>query len=138
MRMAKNTFILVIACLFLLPSPVHAYGEGRGALALTQEDNGKTINGRVGQILVLTLEENPTTGYNWEMMDTNSNILSLKVSKYEQDDALRSRGLFGAGGKHIYVFKLSYVGTTQLQLIYKRPWEPEGIQNFSVIVDVAP
>jgi len=135
-RLTAGMALLLIG--LFAPSVGHAYGESSTALALTREDDGKTINGHVGQTLVLTLQENPTTGFRWDLMGTNSGIISLQLSKYTQDQIPQRRGIVGAGGQRVYVFKLNSTGTTNLELFYKRPWEPVSVDRFSVILDVAP
>ena len=54
------------------------------ALDITQSDNGKIINVSQGDIVVIKLAENPTTGYSWqfEINPENQNIINVISSKY--------------------------------------------------------
>jgi len=93
------------------------------------------IEVKVGQEFNITLESNPTTGYQWQLAkEVNGTILQFVGSEYKPSDS----GLLGAGGKEIWTFKAMSSGTTKISMKYVRPWEmdvpPIKEQTFGIIV----
>jgi inhibitor of cysteine peptidase len=97
-------------------------------------DNGSQVSLAQGQILVVTLESNPTTGYSWQADGLAGDVLQ-QVGEAEfqaQSD------LLGAPGVEILRFQATGSGQVELKLVYHRPWE-QGVaplQTFSVQVTV--
>lgn len=90
---------------------------------------------RVGQEFNITLESNPTTGYQWQLAkQLNETILEFIGSEYKPSES----GLIGAGGTEVWTFKAVNSGTTEISLKYVRPWEtdvpPIQEQNIGIIV----
>ena len=105
--------------------------------ALTEADNGKTVNLNVGEMLVVRLASNPSTGYSWETKGLNTQILEqVGDAVFESPDT--PPDLVGAGGTMVLTFKALQPGTTTLTLVYHRPWETDvaPLQTFSVTVTV--
>ena len=104
---------------------------------VNDNDNGGQVTLRQGQILAVTLESNPTTGYSWYMVEKQDSILEkfgdTLYFPSEQDD-----GTVGAGGWEILYFKSINIGQETLELIYRRSWETdvEPIKTFSIDVVV--
>lgn len=103
-------------------------------VALDAGDNGSQITLREGQLLVVQLEGNPSTGYTWEPAEFEEGTLSQvgEVQFKSESD------LPGAGGMLTLRFKAVQAGQTTLNLAYLRPWE-EGVdplETFSVEVIV--
>jgi inhibitor of cysteine peptidase len=69
------------------------------------------------------LDSNPTTGFSWRVLSFDSTILQMKKEEFLADKSAEDR--VGAGGKQIFKFKTIANGTTDLQLIYQRPWEKD-------------
>lgn len=74
---------------------------------------------------VVTLPSNPTTGFQWQVVNFDKNLLILSNSTYENPKTK----LIGAGGQMHFTFALqkgkSYPESTVIVLKYARPWEPE-------------
>ena len=72
---------------------------------------------------VITLEANPTTGYQWSVVSFDKDLLTLSSSYYQGPDSK----LIGAGGHMLFTFTLNkekaYPKTTDLFFSYARPWE---------------
>jgi inhibitor of cysteine peptidase len=105
--------------------------------ALTEADNGKTVNLNVGEMLVVRLASNPSTGYSWETKGLNTQILEqVGDAVFESPDT--PPDLVGAGGTLVLTFKALEPGTTTLTLVYHRSWETDvaPLQTFSVTVAV--
>jgi predicted outer membrane repeat protein len=114
-----------------------SYSDIPGVVNVNDDDNGSQVTLRQGQILAVTLESNPTTGYSWAPLEKENSIFELFGDPIylpaEQDD-----GTVGSGGWEIYYFKSISAGQETLELIYRRPWETdaEPAKTFSIDVTV--
>ncbi len=93
-------------------------------ITLTDQENGKNITLKTGQILTIRLEANPTTGYAWELGEVDSAILQQAGNAFTP--APQGTERVGAGGIEEWRFQAVGVGTTTLVLNYRRPWEQES------------
>lgn len=103
---------------------------------LSAADDGRQIEMEVGQMLVVVLEANPSTGYRWDWVPSETGVFEQSgEADFEQGD---TKGLVGAAERQILRFKTMQAGTAELELVYHRPWEkdakPEGV--FAVTVTV--
>ena len=91
-----------------------------------------------GQLLILTLETNPTTGYSWQLGEFDEAVLKLELYKYVPREHVA--GQMGVGGEAIWYFQAQSPGTTILHLEYTRSWEEdvEPAKTFTVRVVVRP
>jgi len=71
--------------------------------------------------LTLTLDENPTTGYNWAYTMAPEGILALDHDAFFSSQT--SANVVGAGGQHTWTFKVLTMGCVRLTFRYYRPWE---------------
>jgi inhibitor of cysteine peptidase len=92
---------------------------------ITEADNGNTIYVKEGQTFILKLNENPSTGYSWEL--SLSKGLGLLSDKYYSPESSKNSGklVIGASGYHSWEIKAVDKGSQQINGIYKRSWEPE-------------
>ena len=99
-------------------------------ILITQDDQGRTFEANQGDLIVIRLEENPTTGYEWEM----SPVLELLDSDYSPDPGI----LMGRGGTRTLRFRAKSSGSEQIQLRLRRPWDPVdvAIEHFDVKIGV--
>lgn len=99
----------------------------------TEDNNTSAIWALKGDTLVISLKENPTTGYSWNV--SASPGLSLVDDKYVQDPA--AEGMVGAGGVHNWTFEVVEEGTQNISAVYKRPWEDitGSEETFELIVN---
>lgn len=72
-------------------------------------------------LLTVTLEENPTTGYMWNHTFDKEGILELQNDDYTP--TATSDKVVGSGGNHSWIFKGIAEGKTVLTFKYYRPWE---------------
>jgi len=101
---------------------------------VTEAENGKSISLKNGEIFILQLRENPSTGYSWELnVSEGLNILS---DGYAQDKA--PEGEVGVPGTHSWTIEAVSQGSQQVNGIYRRPWEnTTGTEdNFTLNVEV--
>jgi predicted secreted protein len=54
-------------------APRHAE---HGASTLTQPDDGKTVDLRAGQTVVVVLDSNHENGFNWVLLDSKANVIA--------------------------------------------------------------
>ncbi len=99
-------------------------------------DSGSQVEVKKGQTLVISLESNPTTGYGWEVMKINDSMLEqMGEAEFKTSP---SHDVVGAGGVEVFRFQIKEVGTTYLELGYRRFWEedvaPLMIYSLSIVV----
>lgn len=108
--------------------------RGPAPLELGQDFSGKRVELKPGQTLVITLDSNPSTGYDWGVGKQNTELLSLEEDAYVPPENAR----IGQGGTHRFVFKALKQGSDVLELAYYRPWE--GVEKaadwFQLIVEI--
>lgn len=102
-------------------------------MELTEKDSGSRRTVRVGEDIVVTLPENPTTGYRWAA-DVDTSALSQTDDRYTGGTTPR-----GAGGLRRLTFTALRAGTVHVHLVKKRAWEKDdGGEQFTVDLTVEP
>lgn len=92
-----------------------------GEIRLGVQDEGGQVELKEGQVLVISLESNPSTGYGWEVEEADETILR-QTGRIEFEPESH---LLGAPGKQILRFEAVAAGQTTLRLVYRRPWEKD-------------
>lgn len=94
----------------------------------------KVIKVRQGEVFKIILKANHSTGYSWQW--ENNTDRSIVDSVY-MDYVLSSKAITGSGGNEIWEFKAKRKGEQKLIMIYKRPWEKDGIiEKKEILVEV--
>ncbi len=106
------------AFVFLALSVIIAGGAAAARLSFGESDNGKTVSAFPGDTIVLSLSENPSTGYRWEM--ETSGCIALVASSYTPSDT----GRIGAPGTRVWRFMVNGTGPGEISAVYRRPWMP--------------
>ena len=114
--MVRRTLFLIVIVFFLFPMTSCGFTQTK----FTAIDNGDTVFVKVGNQFVVALDGNPSTGYTWEVEDLDTNIIQ-QVGKTSFKS--NNTGLVGAGGTLTLTFRVLKAGTTNLVLVYHRPWE---------------
>ena len=102
-------------------------------IKLTKNDNGKTVEARVGESVVIELPENPTTGYLWTLnVKEETGTASLSNSRYT---APKQSGI-GGGGTRMFTVKVQSSGIVTVDMKLRRQWEPEStaIDRFNTVI----
>lgn len=86
----------------------------------TADVNVTNMTVPLGEIVTITLTENPTTGYTWNA--TNSTGLEIISDNYTADDV--PAGMVGSGGIHAWMAKAVETGNQTFSAILMRSWEP--------------
>jgi predicted secreted protein len=82
-----------------------------------------------GESFAVQLEENPTTGFGWELLPYDREVVSLRRDEFRAGDAVRA----GSGGRHLWVFEALAPGRGTLRWAYRRSWERQStIKEFSL------
>jgi putative hemolysin/predicted secreted protein len=93
--------------------------EGKKMVTLTEANDGKTEDIAQGTRFAVQLEENPTTGFQWNA--TVSPGLEIQSSEYQMNKA--AEGMVGVGGTRTWVIVAKDLGTQKFSATYKRSWE---------------
>lgn len=99
------------------------------------EADGQTIELDSGSTLVVTLESNPTTGYNW-VISQKSNTPGLTLVSNQYQPAETGQKLVGSGGVQIFTFSAESSSSNTLALDYQREWEKKPIESFEVKISI--
>ena len=116
------TFIkkICLIALIFLSFPACVFSE---PLELTDKDSGKEFSLPLNKSVVITLPENPTTGYSWQFT-TDSRQQNL-ISDLREESLPPHTDLVGAGGKKQITFKTQAKGMVKIRGFYARPWEKD-------------
>ena len=108
-----------------------------GTVEVTAANNGQTVKAGVGNLVRVTLESNPSTGYNWELRDFEYGAADF----YGSDVVARKGGnvLVGAPGDTVITLQAVKPGAQTITIVYRRPWEaPDQVAaTFSFQLEVA-
>ncbi|MFQ5859664.1 MAG: protease inhibitor I42 family protein, partial [Anaerolineae bacterium] len=74
------------------------------------------------QRLIVTLKSNPTTGYDWQVTEVDANVIRPARQDFKPAS---DPGRVGAPGQTVHEFEAVGTGTTNLRLVYVRPWEKD-------------
>ncbi len=107
------------------------------AVTLGAEDDGSEVELAAGQVLEVTLESNPTTGYSWQVSEVDRAVLAQVGEAEFQEAPIEGEQMVGAGGVETLRFTAG-PGETTLTLEYRRPWEKDvdPLETFTVQVMV--
>ena len=104
-----------------------------GGRTISASDHQEQVELQEGQTLSVSLEGNPTTGYTWETLEIDEQVLR----QIGQPAFTPASDALGAPGTQVIRFRAVGQGRTTLRLVYHRPWEDaEPERTFSVEVIV--
>ena len=130
--------LLLFVTLLLVACAATKSSMPEKAVVLIKQDKDKMLNVAVGKSFVITLDENPTTGYVWAVEEQPESLVLLQSSDYVSDappDKPDRPMIVGAGGKRTFTFVAHKSGTTTLKLKHWRSWEGDAsiVDTFSVL-----
>ncbi len=102
-------------------------------LILDERSDGDTVRVRVNQELEVRLQENPTAGFRWRVVQTGSPVCTLLGHGFDPGaDAP------GQTGNHSWKFRVTSAGTAIIKLVYCRTWEDAdaGARSFALTLNV--
>jgi len=104
--------------LILALGAVRGCTRGAAMIELNEEAAGRPVAAAVGERIRVTLPENRTTGYRWQVGGDCAGILAQ-----EEDQATAGSGQPGAGGTRVWVFAAKTEGRCELRFESARAWE---------------
>jgi inhibitor of cysteine peptidase len=140
-RLIVCPLVLMLGVVLLLLSggkvTSHGAETGRGqvsTITLTRADSGKVVEARVGDTLVVRLEENPATGYRWTIEKIDEEVIVLHQVEFVPS---HSAGM-GGGGQRRWTFTAQKAGMVTLELKLWRTWEGDASisERFTVTLHV--
>lgn len=106
-------------------------------IRVTSGDANKEIAAKVGEIIVIELDGNATTGYAWvERPGRSDSVLESAGNEYKPREM--PVGMVGGPGKSFFRYLVKAPGKTELVFGYSRPWEPQTVppaQLFNVKIN---
>jgi predicted secreted protein len=98
-----------------------ASGSGSGqTIKLSPDPKGSTsVEAKVGDTVVVSVEANVTTGYAWTF--TAGDTFTIEKSEYAPDP--NPDQLAGKGGHQVVTLKVTKAGESDLKGTYARSWE---------------
>jgi inhibitor of cysteine peptidase len=102
-------------------------------IQIDESYRGREVTLAVGEDLEITLAENRSTGFQWDLTTKPEPSCTLIM-----DESQGAAGPPGKGGSHRWHFRAVRQGTGVIELEYRRPWEndpqPTRTVKFSVRV----
>ncbi|MHC1782055.1 MAG: protease inhibitor I42 family protein [Anaerolineaceae bacterium] len=117
--------LLLLSGLLLLQTACTGANPGSASKTIVLKQEGGQFTARPGDILEITLEANPSTGYIWEVDPLDEKILQLDGEPETRSGA--NANLVGAPVTQTFRFKAVAPGQATLTISYRRPWE-KGIE----------
>ena len=101
------------------------------AMKLNENDSGKTVEIGVGDEFHVILPGNPATGYAWELIPLDLNVLSRVKTEF-----FANNKMMGAGGVEVITLHAVAAGKSEVKLIYHRSFEHNvaPLKTFEVTV----
>jgi inhibitor of cysteine peptidase len=132
--MAMKTTINALMILTLLAVSLAACQSSNRSTKLSEQDAGKTITLNTEDTLIIELDGNITTGFDWIPAPQDPVLLDL----LGESNVTPESDLLGAPGKIVLQFQAVAPGETVLHLDYKRSWETDvaAEKSFEVTVVV--
>jgi inhibitor of cysteine peptidase len=133
-NMKASSIYTTIGCLFVgfgLWCPV--YARRPKMIQVDRSYNERAVTLAVGELVEISLAENRTTGFRWDLKVKPEPACALVESTFEP-----ATGPPGKGGTHRWQFQAVRSGTGEIELEYRRTWEhdtPPG-QTFKLSIRV--
>ena len=101
---------------------------------ISENDNGSVIEVHPGESLQISLAENATTGYRWEINRYDEDHFEALSS----DSSYPNSGVVGSGGRAIFTFQAKRAGYGEIVLKHRRSWEKDQppLAEFRIRVQV--
>jgi inhibitor of cysteine peptidase len=135
-RFPLLALLVIAAALVLLPVALVIWPEDDASnrYMLSGADNGATVSVTAGEEIIIHLDSNATTGYEWAVAGLDDTLLRYLGTDYDAPED----GLVGQGGTQELRFEALDPGESTLSLKYWRPFEGDAsiAERFSVTVTI--
>jgi len=131
--MNRRILVMALAAGLVAFSSACSTGGNKGRGSFTETDSGKTFATSPGATFDIRLKGNYTTGYSWNIVTCDKNIVQPTSSQYTPNQPQ----LTGSGGVQHYTFNIVGKGQTTLKIAYQRVWEKDvaPAQTFTLQID---
>ena len=129
--MRKNIILILVFSMFLCLSFASKISiiDGASEFQINLDSTNTELNYTPGAIIIIELESNPTTGYEWNLVKNSDQNLILTVDNFFIQNN-ENKKLSGVGGIQKYIIQTSAEsGENNLIFEYKREWEKEENPN---------
>jgi inhibitor of cysteine peptidase len=112
--------------------------SGKAAnIQLDASADGTTQQLKKGEVIAITLESNPSTGFGWFATSSNPDVLSqIGEPDYKAPQSVSSTPLVGVAGTDTFLFGTTATGTATLTLVYKQGWVTDVAPEKSISITV--
>lgn len=123
------SFLITLS--FMKPAPVLAQNAVNKIEVVTAYDKAE-VSAKVGDVIKITLNENTSTGYSWQIIDLPQQVELTEEIVIDDNPA----GLVGAAHLKVFEFMIKESGVAKIKLNYTRVWEKntDNVKNFELIV----
>jgi len=99
---------------------------------IERADSGGVRTVEVGDLLLVRLPGNPSTGYMWRVAEESApGVLELEGEpRFDPEYP----NVCGSPGTYTFRFRARAAGTTRLVLVYERTWEQDVLDTFEILV----
>ncbi len=120
------------------PTPTPTTTPAHTNVSVNASNSGGLVNMSVGDLLIVKLDSNKTTGYSWNLSAISNTGVIKKVSDEYVTPPPSDPPMTGQGGYEKWTFEALEAGTANISMKYIRPWETtaEPAENFSITVNV--
>jgi inhibitor of cysteine peptidase len=103
-------------------------------LKLDAANNGSSANARIGDVIMISLPEAPTSGYNWVLDNPVQEILQLQKTEFGSDKG----GTIGGTGVRYFTFLATQTGSAEISLKLLRPWVGDAsiIERYKIFLHI--
>jgi inhibitor of cysteine peptidase len=106
-------------------------------VSVNASNSGGQVNISVGDLLIVKLDSNKTTGYSWNLSAISNTRVIAKVSDEYITPPPSDPPMTGQGGYEKWTFEAIAAGTANISMKYIRPWETEEpADTFEITVNV--
>ena len=124
----KKIIILSLASIVLFGCVFGAGCISNDNIEFSYSGGEQSISAKAGEIITITTETNPSTGYSWTEPVVSEGLTIVGTGSYSDAEL----GLVGAGGFCYWNVTAEKAGTYTFTTEYKRPWETESISTIKV------
>ena len=124
----KKIIILSLASIVLFGC---VFGSGcisNDNIEFSYSGGEQSISAKAGEIITITTETNPSTGYSWTEPVVSEGLTIVGTGSYSDAEP----GLVGAGGFCYWNVTAEKAGTYTFTTEYKRPWEDKVSSTITV------
>jgi len=129
-RTSKGLLTLAVAVAALIALS----GCFQAPITVTRADDGTVQTISIGDTLVVALEGNASTGYQWIRTEPTSINGDPLDAISEGDYVDHSPDACGGPGTFSFTYEAVTTGVVTLTYTYRRPWEDEIIETVSFVI----